>query len=88
MSVKSYDPVWEALKEGLNVLILVDHLDDEMWELKTSSVKEWIKPLIEHVYGPNDFVMKNGTWLCLRKLREVPGLSTKHTDPTTKIMHL
>lgn len=81
----NYDPVWQALHDGFSVLLLIqDEGDQELWEAKVRSVSEWFAPIVHANYGPNDLLMANGKWLCLRKSRGVRPPSSGNT----KVMYL
>ena len=68
MSDDAYNIIWKALSQGKHVLLIVrDDGDASIYKGKVDDLIRWFSPIVKAHYGESDLLMKNESWLCIRK---------------------
>jgi hypothetical protein len=71
--MRDYTKVWEALNQGQHVLLLVDVPDAEQFNSRVEVIASWFAKIVKERHGAVDFRMLNNTFLCVRRLVNVPA---------------
>lgn len=87
--MSDYTEVWEVLNSGKHVMLLIDHQgDDEYFSLKIADIRKWFDSIVKEDYGPLDLLMKNNSFLSLRKLVSLPIYPFDTEKEGVKVMWL